>query len=287
MLNQILRWIKQPKVWRFVSFTSSIIGLVCYALSSSFTCLFGNWNLLKIILYTIYSFIISIAILLANKWKNSNTNVRLKAHLVFSVFTITNIYSFFFDKVNGKPDVYNMVSGSAFAFMSLGLSQQSHFGFEVDLLYFFCGYLTVQLMRIKLVLIIAGVSFSYSLIMLHFYLHSPIDQRIQQDQDSAAIIQIPEDGSEELTNTSANDYAIPVDASQVNSDSVAPPDSLALVNQISSPSQQNEGISVRRSRRVREPGVDVQTTSDIDIPDDGYKWRKYGQKFTLGNPYPR
>jgi hypothetical protein len=70
-------------------------------------------------------------------------NVRLKAHLVFSVFTITNIYSFFFDKVNGKPDVYNMVSGSAFALMSLGLSQQSHFGFEVDLLYFLCGYLTV------------------------------------------------------------------------------------------------------------------------------------------------
>jgi hypothetical protein len=243
------------------------------------------WNLLKIILYTLHSFIISIAILFANKWQNSS--VRLKAHLIFSVFTITNIYSFFFDKVNGKPDVYNMVSGSAFAFMSLGLSQQSHFGFEVDLLYFFCGYLTVQLMRIKLVLIIAGVSFSYSLIMLHFYLHSPIDQRVQQDQDSAAIIQIPEDGSEELTNTSANDYAIPVDADQVNSDSVAPPDSLALVNQISSPSQQNEGISVRISRTVREPGVDVQTTSDIDIPDDGYKWRKYGQKFTLGNPYPR
>jgi hypothetical protein len=180
-----------------------------------------------------------------------------------------------------------MVSGSAFAFMSLGLSQQSHFGFEVDLLYFFCGYLTVQLMRIKLVLIIAGVSFSYSLIMLHFYLHSPIDQRIQQDQDSAAIIQIPEDGSEELTNTSANDYAIPVDASQVNSDSVAPPDSLALVNQISSPSQQNEGISVRRSRTVREPGVVVWTRSDFVIVDDGYRWRKYGQKLIQGNLYPR
>jgi hypothetical protein len=176
-----------------------------------------------------------------------------------------------------------MVSGSAFAFMSLGLSQQSHFGFEVDLLYFFCGYLTVQLMRIKLVLIIAGVSFSYSLIMLHFYLHSPIDRRVQQDQDSAIVIQIQEDGSEELTNTSANDYAIPVDASQVNSDSVALPENNdlgALVNQISSPSEQNEGISVRRSRTVREPGVVVQTKSDIDIPDDGYKWRKYDEKLS-------
>jgi hypothetical protein len=123
--------------------------------------------------------------------------------------------------------------------------------------------------------------------MLHFYLHSPIDQRVQQDQDSAAIIQIPEDGSEELTNTSANDYAIPVDASQVNSDSVAPPENNDLGLQISSPSQQNEGISVPRSRTVREPGVVVQTTSDIDILDDGYKWRKYGQKLIQGNPYPR
>jgi hypothetical protein len=208
-------------------------------------------------------------------------NVRLKAHLVFSVFTITNIYSFFFDKVNGKPDVYNMVSGSAFALMSLGLSQQSHFGFEVDLLYFFCGYLTVQLMRIKLVLIFAGVSFSYSLIMLHFYLHSPIDRRVQQDQDSALIIQIPEEYSEELTNTSADYYAIPVDADQVNFDSVVRTENSdlgALDYQISSPSQQNEGISVPRSRTVREPGVVVQTTSDIVIMDDGYKWRKCRQK---------
>jgi hypothetical protein len=217
--------------------------------------------------------------LFANKWQNSS--VRLKAHLIFSVFTITNIYSFFFDKVNGKPDVYNMVSGSAFAFMSLGLSQQSHFGFEVDLLYFFCGYLTVQLMRIKLVLIFAGVSFSYSLIMLHFYLHSPIDRRVQQDQDSALIIQIPEEYSEELTNTSADYYAIPVDADQVNFDSVVRPENSdlgALDYQISSPSQQNEGISVPRSRTVREPGVVVQTTSDIVILDDGYKWRKCRQK---------
>lgn len=31
----------------------------------------------------------------------------------------------------------------------------------------------------------------------------------------------------------------------------------------------------------------VQTTSDIDILDDGYRWRKYGQKVVKGNPNPR
>lgn len=40
-------------------------------------------------------------------------------------------------------------------------------------------------------------------------------------------------------------------------------------------------------RTAREPRVVVQTTSDIDILDDGYRWRKYGQKVVKGNPNPR
>uniref|UniRef100_A0A804L950 WRKY domain-containing protein n=1 Tax=Musa acuminata subsp. malaccensis TaxID=214687 RepID=A0A804L950_MUSAM len=48
--------------------------------------------------------------------------------------------------------------------------------------------------------------------------------------------------------------------------------------------QEGEGAG---SRTVREPRVVVQTTSDIDILDDGYRWRKYGQKVVKGNPNPR
>ena len=50
---------------------------------------------------------------------------------------------------------------------------------------------------------------------------------------------------------------------------------------------ENEGMSAAGSRTVREPRVVVQTTSDIDILDDGYRWRKYGQKVVKGNPNPR
>ncbi|PKI54660.1 WRKY transcription factor WRKY24-like [Punica granatum] len=50
---------------------------------------------------------------------------------------------------------------------------------------------------------------------------------------------------------------------------------------------ESEGISGAGSRTVREPRVVVQTTSDIDILDDGYRWRKYGQKVVKGNPNPR
>ncbi|XP_076902560.1 putative WRKY transcription factor 26 [Bidens hawaiensis] len=50
---------------------------------------------------------------------------------------------------------------------------------------------------------------------------------------------------------------------------------------------ESEAISGPGSRSVREPRIVVQTTSDIDILDDGYRWRKYGQKVVKGNPNPR
>ncbi|KAL6859030.1 hypothetical protein ACP4OV_018032 [Aristida adscensionis] len=41
------------------------------------------------------------------------------------------------------------------------------------------------------------------------------------------------------------------------------------------------------SKAVREPRIIVQTRSEVDILDDGYRWRKYGQKVVKGNPNPR
>ncbi|RZC72225.1 hypothetical protein C5167_035670 [Papaver somniferum] len=40
-------------------------------------------------------------------------------------------------------------------------------------------------------------------------------------------------------------------------------------------------------RAVSEPRIIVQTTSEVDLLDDGYRWRKYGQKVVKGNDYPR
>ncbi|KAL0301087.1 UNVERIFIED_CONTAM: putative WRKY transcription factor 20 [Sesamum radiatum] len=41
------------------------------------------------------------------------------------------------------------------------------------------------------------------------------------------------------------------------------------------------------TKPIREPRVVVQTASVVDILDDGYRWRKYGQKVVRGNPNPR
>lgn len=39
--------------------------------------------------------------------------------------------------------------------------------------------------------------------------------------------------------------------------------------------------------RMREPRYAIKTRSEVDIMEDGYKWRKYGQKPVKNSPHPR
>ncbi|KAG0487969.1 hypothetical protein HPP92_006780 [Vanilla planifolia] len=50
---------------------------------------------------------------------------------------------------------------------------------------------------------------------------------------------------------------------------------------------ESERASAAGNKLVKKPRVVVQTTSDVDILEDGYRWRKYGQKSVKGNPNPR
>ncbi|KAJ6404752.1 hypothetical protein OIU84_012841 [Salix udensis] len=52
----------------------------------------------------------------------------------------------------------------------------------------------------------------------------------------------------------------------------------------SSSSEKNK-LKVRR--KLREPRFCFQTRSDVDVLDDGYKWRKYGQKVVKNSLHPR
>ncbi|XP_039011291.1 probable WRKY transcription factor 3 isoform X1 [Hibiscus syriacus] len=40
-------------------------------------------------------------------------------------------------------------------------------------------------------------------------------------------------------------------------------------------------------KTVMDSKIIVQTRSEVDLLDDGYRWRKYGQKVVKGNPHPR
>nr|AUM84813.1 putative WRKY transcription factor 13 [Paeonia lactiflora] len=44
---------------------------------------------------------------------------------------------------------------------------------------------------------------------------------------------------------------------------------------------------IKTRRKVREPRFCFKTMSDVDVLDDGYKWRKYGQKVVKNTQHPR
>lgn len=48
-----------------------------------------------------------------------------------------------------------------------------------------------------------------------------------------------------------------------------------------------QSILASSHQTITESKIVVQTRSEVDLLDDGYKWRKYGQKVVKGNPHPR
>ncbi|KAL1538743.1 putative WRKY transcription factor 4 isoform X3 [Salvia divinorum] len=48
-----------------------------------------------------------------------------------------------------------------------------------------------------------------------------------------------------------------------------------------------QSIPATSHQTITESKIVVQTRSEVDLLDDGYKWRKYGQKVVKGNPHPR
>ncbi|KAI0489154.1 hypothetical protein KFK09_028996 [Dendrobium nobile] len=49
----------------------------------------------------------------------------------------------------------------------------------------------------------------------------------------------------------------------------------------------SERGKIKIRRKMREPRFCFQTRSDVDVLDDGYKWRKYGQKVVKNSLHPR
>ncbi|GMI68317.1 hypothetical protein HRI_000501000 [Hibiscus trionum] len=43
----------------------------------------------------------------------------------------------------------------------------------------------------------------------------------------------------------------------------------------------------KMAKKIKKPRYAFQTRSQVDILDDGYRWRKYGQKAVKNNKFPR
>ncbi|XP_022776361.1 probable WRKY transcription factor 75 [Durio zibethinus] len=46
-------------------------------------------------------------------------------------------------------------------------------------------------------------------------------------------------------------------------------------------------VKKKGDKKIRKPKYAFQTRSQVDILDDGYRWRKYGQKAVKNNKFPR
>lgn len=47
------------------------------------------------------------------------------------------------------------------------------------------------------------------------------------------------------------------------------------------------GKAMKKQKRARQPRFAFMTKTEIDNLEDGYRWRKYGQKAVKNSPYPR
>lgn len=53
------------------------------------------------------------------------------------------------------------------------------------------------------------------------------------------------------------------------------------------PENEAEGGKRKGEKKSKKPRFAFQTRSQVDILDDGYRWRKYGQKAVKNNRFPR
>lgn len=53
------------------------------------------------------------------------------------------------------------------------------------------------------------------------------------------------------------------------------------------PPETTNKVTKKGTKRVRQPRFAFMTKSEIDLLEDGYRWRKYGQKTVKNSPFPR
>ncbi|XP_019166378.1 PREDICTED: probable WRKY transcription factor 57 isoform X2 [Ipomoea nil] len=68
---------------------------------------------------------------------------------------------------------------------------------------------------------------------------------------------------------------------------VAPPRGSLLIQRECVFSHQLSKVKKKAQKRIRQPRFAFMTKSEVDHLEDGYRWRKYGQKAVKNSPFPR
>ncbi|KAI9125109.1 hypothetical protein K1719_003765 [Acacia pycnantha] len=172
------------RVWRVLGFVSCVVGFICYALSTSFYDLFGQWTSFKIVLYSILSTIFCVFTLFVNKCPKFSGALLLKAQVGFLALILTSLYSFYDDRCkqhDGEDNkgrgrnILSLVSSAAFAFMSVSLSKQIQPTFDVGMSNFFLGCLIVTAIKMNIKIALGVFAFIYVLnIIVYSFWNSKI-----------------------------------------------------------------------------------------------------------------
>ncbi|GLJ31632.1 hypothetical protein SUGI_0635340 [Cryptomeria japonica] len=93
------------------------------------------------------------------------------------------------------------------------------------------------------------------------------------------------EGNEEATAVSTKQPAAA--ATQADQAPAATADQEEAQDKLSADSKKVSKPRKKGQKRNREPRFAFMTKSDVDHLEDGYRWRKYGQKAVKNSPYPR
>lgn len=168
MLKILHRVFQAETTWRLVGLISSVVGLLCYALSPSFNRLIGRWEPFKFFLYGVLSLAILTTICFAKRSSLSTQHTQLKKTCtIFAVLMIISVYSFFYDRaVNGKPDILSVVSNAAFALLSVSLHMLFKFKSEFGMFSYFLCCFTIQLLTINWMFIFVAIIYGCLLFVM-------------------------------------------------------------------------------------------------------------------------
>ncbi|KAL9404288.1 hypothetical protein Peur_001260 [Populus x canadensis] len=77
-------------------------------------------------------------------------------------------------------------------------------------------------------------------------------------------------------------HPVPRTSPEINNDLNSQSASCAIGSETEPQAAKKKG-----EKKIRKPKYAFQTRSQVDILDDGYRWRKYGQKAVKNNKFPR
>nr|GMC96367.1 probable WRKY transcription factor 48 [Ipomoea batatas]GMD76536.1 probable WRKY transcription factor 48 [Ipomoea batatas] len=99
--------------------------------------------------------------------------------------------------------------------------------------------------------------------------------------------QLPESSEAVNTPVTPNSSSISSSSNEAAIDDQLPKTPAEEVEQESDRSKKQLKPKRKNQKREREPRVAFMTKSEVDHLDDGYRWRKYGQKAVKNSPFPR